>query len=161
MNTLQSNQTKNIVFRYLLQLGAMVIFYFVLVDITGRSLDFIIKRASTIFYVPNPGFFNMIRILLVIYAAFSYIANNFLLDLFHRTKLKQLAYSLIADILIIPLQIWIMIIFNNHFNGHKIGDLSTIYNAALVTILFIIKSLIAFKLLAAKNTRATVKTRRK
>jgi hypothetical protein len=100
-----------------------------------------------VFYVPNPNFFRLVSILLIIYVAFSYVANRFLLDLFQKEKLKALIYSLLADMLLIPFQIWIMIVFNNKFEQGRIVQLTSLYNAALITALFIIKNVIAFRLL--------------
>jgi hypothetical protein len=127
----------------------MVIFYFVLLKLTDYTLHviFTAKTLTTVFYVPNPNFFRLVSILLIIYVAFSYVANRFLLDLFQKEKLKALIYSLLADMLLIPFQIWIMIVFNNKFEQGRIVQLTSLYNAALITALFIIKNVIAFRLL--------------
>ena len=156
---MDTTNTKKIVIKYLGQAICMVIFYFILLKVTDYSLNNIPISSSTILYIPSLSFYKSIRILLIIYALFSYLANNFLLDLFHRAKTKQLVFSMLADLLIIPLEVWIMIIYNNH-TSDTIAQLPSLYNATLITALFIIKNIIAIRLLSPKKVKTSAGTQR-
>jgi hypothetical protein len=151
MTTTKTNQNKKAYLNYLIQLAGMVVFYFVLRYVTSYFLNTLPKDASSIIYIPDFRFVKTLRVLLVIYALFSYLANRFLLDLYHRSKIIALFISLLADLLIIPLQIWIMVIYNNHTLSNQLGQLDSLYNAVLITGLFVAKNLMATLLLSKQD----------
>jgi hypothetical protein len=140
------------VLNYFLQLLGVAAFYWLLIYTTIYYwLDSFIHKLSRIPYDAGPNFTKQLYLLLLIFAIFCYLANRFLLDLYHRKTAIQLIISIFFDYLLWPLQIYIMIVWNNKHITTIVDDLSTIYNVFVITGLLIIKNVIAVKLLSKKQ----------
>jgi hypothetical protein len=154
MKKLNRDQVASIVLKYLLHLLIIAGFYWLLLyTTTSFWLDtFFYKFTKLRYAAAGPEFTEQLYLLLLIYTLFCYAANNFLLDIYHRKTAKQLAISMIADFLLLPLEILLMIIYNNLTIKTHLGDIGTVYNIYLITILLVIKNIIAAKFLSAKKS---------
>src|ERR1700748_2949808 len=131
----------------LLQLIGVALFYWLLIYTTIRFWYYNFLRTLThVTYEAGPNFTKELYLLLLIYAVFCYLANRFLLDLYHRKTARQLMISIIADYLIWPLEVFIMIEYKNWHKTSVIADISVIYNIYLITALLIVKNIIAVKI---------------
>ncbi|MBS1523423.1 MAG: hypothetical protein JST50_20650 [Bacteroidetes bacterium] len=137
------------VLNYLLQLLGVALFYFLLLYTTTHYwLRGFVYKIAKVRYEPGPNFTKELYLLLLILVIFCYLANRFLLDVYHRNKIKQLLFSTIADYFIWPLQLLIMLVWNNAHIINVSMDVSTLYNVYIITALLIIKNLIAVKLIS-------------
>jgi hypothetical protein len=149
--TTTRDQVATNVLNYLLQLLSVAAFYFVLLYSIITFWFGLINKINKLYYTDTPNFNQQINYLLIIFSLFCYVANRFMLDLYHREKAKQLIISIIADLLIVPLGIFIMIVYNNlTVKTAHVMD-TTVYNIYLITVLVVIKELIASKLLSKKE----------
>ena len=143
------------VLNYFLQLLGAAIFYWLLIytSIHYWLAGFVFK-ITKIRYEAGPNFTKELYVLLLIFVIFCYLANRFLLDIYRRNTAKQLIISLIVDYLLWPLQILIMLIWNNTHITTIADDVSSLYNVYIITALLVLKNVIAIKLLGTKNTSA-------
>jgi hypothetical protein len=142
----------SIVLNYFLQLLGVAAFYWLLIYTTIYYwLDSFIHRLSKVAYTAGPNFTKQLYFLLLIFAIFCYLANRFLLDLYHRKTAIQLIISIFFDYLLWPLQIYIMIVWNNKHITTIVDDISTIYNVFVITGLLVVKNVIAVKFLSKKQ----------
>ena len=156
------NSIASAILNFLLQLIGVAVFYWlILYTTTNYWLRGFIYRIAKVRYEAGPNFTKELYLLLLIFVIFCYLANRFLLDVYHRNKTKQLILSTIADYLIWPLQLLIMLVWNNIHIVNVVQDVSTLYNVYVITALLIIKNLIAVKLISkdnGANSRARSKT---
>ena len=151
---MENNRTSiaSVILNFLLQLLGVALFYFLLLYTTTHYwLRGFVYRIAKVRYEAGPNFTKELYILLLIFVIFCYLANRFLLDVYHRNKIKQLILSTIADYLIWPLQLLIMLVWNNMHIVNVVQDVSTLYNVYVITALLIIKNLIAVKLIGNGN----------
>jgi hypothetical protein len=150
------------VLNYLLQLLGVALFYWLLLYTTTHYwLRGFVYRIAKVRYEAGPNFTKELYLLLLIFVIFCYLANRFLLDVYHRNTVKQLILSTVADYLIWPLQLLIMLVWNNMHIVNVVDDVSTLYNVYVITALLILKNLIALKLMNrgnGVNSRARSKT---
>jgi hypothetical protein len=140
------------ILNFLLQLIGVALFYWLLLyTTTNYWLRGFVYRIAKVRYEAGPNFTRELYLLLLIFVIFCYLANRFLLDIYHRNKTKQLIFSTIADYLIWPLQLLIMLVWNNTHIVNVVQDVSTLYNVYVITALLIIKNLIAVKLISKDN----------
>lgn len=140
------------ILNFLLQLIGVALFYWLLLYTTTHYwLRGFVYRIAKVRYEAGPNFTSELYLLLLIFGIFCYLANRFLLDVYHRNKTKQLILSTIADYLIWPLQLLIMLVWNNMHIANVVQDVSTLYNVYVITALLIIKNLIAIKLISKDN----------
>ena len=152
MKTANLDKTASVILKYLLHLLGVALFYFCLFyTSTSFWLHQLLEEFTRVPYVSTPNFHEQIYHLLIIYSLFCYFANNFILDLYHKNKLKQLLISIIADMLILPLGILIMIIYNNTVGKHQPALDTSIYNIYVITILLVAKEFIAIKIISKKE----------
>jgi hypothetical protein len=152
MKSTKLDQIASIILKYLLHLLSIALFYFaMLYTTTSFWLHALLDKFTRVYYVPVPNFHDQVVHLLIIYSLFCYFANNFILDLYHRDKIKPLIYSVIADMLVLPLGITLTIIYNNITIKSKVADTTLLYNIYVITALLIIKEIIAMKLVSKKN----------
>lgn len=146
------NSIASAILNFLLQLIGVAVFYWLLLyTTTNYWLRGFIYRIAKVRYEAGPNFTRELYLLLLIFIIFCYLANRFLLDVYHRNKTKQLILSTIADYLIWPLQLLIMLVWNNIHIVNVVQDVSTLYNVYVITALLIIKNLIAVKLISKDN----------
>ncbi|HTD99193.1 MAG TPA: hypothetical protein VK668_07880 [Mucilaginibacter sp.] len=158
MKSPQADNIASVVLKYLLHLLSIAAVYGILLYTTSQFwIHHLLNWFTRVPYVTAPNFHDHVIHQLIIYSMFCYFANNFILDLYHTTKAKQLIISIIVDVLIMPLSILIMIIYNNIAHKNQPGDINTIYNIYLVTVLLVIKEYIAMKILARNNPKGSVK----
>ena len=137
---------------YLLQLLGVAAFYWLLIYTTIHYwMRGFIYGIAKVRYEAGPNFTKELYLLLLIFVIFCYLANRFLLDVYHRKRTKQLILSTIADYLIWPLQLFIMLKWNNAHIVNAVDDIGTLYNVYVITALLIIKNLIAVKLINGGN----------
>ena len=151
---MENNRTSiaSVILNFLLQLLGVALFYFLLLYTTTHYwLRGFVYRIAKVRYEAGPNFTKELYILLLIFVIFCYLANRFVLDVYHRNKIKQLILSTIADYLIWPLQLLIMLVWNNMHIVNVVQDVSTLYNVYVITALLIIKNLIAVKLIGNGN----------
>lgn len=140
------------VLNYLLQLLGTAIFYWILIYTTIHYwLTGFVYKIAKIRYEAGPNFTKELYLLLLIFVIFCYLANRFLLDIYHRNTAKQLIISIIVDYLLWPLQILIMLIWNNMHITTIADDVSSLYNVYIITALLVLKNVIAVKLLNRKQ----------
>ncbi len=133
----------------LLQLIGAAAFYWLLIYTTIHYwMRGFIYGIAKVRYEAGANFTKELYLLLLIFVIFCYLANRFLLDVYHRNRTKQLILSTIADYLIWPLQLFIMLKWNNAHIVNAVDDVSTLYNVYVITALLIIKNLIAVKLIS-------------
>lgn len=146
------NSIASAILNYLLQLIGIAVFYWLLIYTTIHYwLRGFIYKIAKVRYEAGPNFTKELYLLLLIFVIFCYLANRFLLDVYHRNKARQLILSTIADYLIWPLQLLIMLIWNNSHIVNVVDDVSTLYNVYVITALLIIKNLITVKLIGNNN----------
>lgn len=150
MNT-NRDQVVSLILKYLLHLLSIAGFYFVLFySITSFWLHQLLVKFSKVAYISTPTFHDQIIHLLIIYCLFCYFANNFVLDLYRKEHTKQFIISFIIDMLIIPIGLLIMVIYNNlTAKSHPVLDVS-VYNIYLITVLILAKEIIANIILSRK-----------
>lgn len=155
MKSIQADNIASVALKYLLHLLSIAAVYGILLYTTSAFwLHYLLKWFSKIPYVTSPNFHDQVIHLLIIYSLFCYFANNFILDLYHATKTRQLIISIIADVLIIPLSILIVIIYNNIAHKNQPGDITTLYNIYLVTVLLVIKEFVTMKILGSNTPKS-------
>jgi apolipoprotein N-acyltransferase len=154
MKKLNRDQLASVVLKYLLHLLLIGGFYWALLyTTTSVWLDVVFYKVTKLRYgIAPPDFTEMLYILLLIYTLFCYVANHFLLDIYHRKTAKQFIISTIVDFLIIPFEIFLMVIYNNITVKDHLGDINTVYNVYLITALLVIKNIIAVTILSKKTS---------
>jgi hypothetical protein len=152
MKTDNRDSIASTILNYLLQLIGVAIFYWLLIYTTINFWFFsFIRTITKVRYEAGPHFTRELYFLLLIYTLFCYFANRFLLDIYHRKTARQLIISIVADYFIWPLEVFIMLIYNNSHITTIVVNISTLYNIYLITLLLIIKNVIAVKILSAKK----------
>jgi hypothetical protein len=153
MKTNNSNNAGSTILNYLLQLIGVALFYWLLLYTTINFwfLDFA-HTITKVRYEAGPHFTRLLYTLLLVFSVFCYLANRFLLDLYHRKTARALIISIVVDYLIWPLQVWIMLLYNNWHITSIMDDISTLFNIYLITGLLIVKNVIAAKILSGKNS---------
>ncbi|MGZ3765806.1 MAG: hypothetical protein ACXVB0_10535 [Mucilaginibacter sp.] len=153
MKTTNRDRVASLVLKYLLHFLSAAGFYFLLLyTTTSFWLHQLLDKFTKIPYVSTENFHDQMYHLLIIYTLFCYFANNFILNLYESGKGKQLIYSIIADMLVLPIGILIMIIYNNiALKGHPALD-NSVYNIYVITALLVIKEAIAIKLVSGKKS---------
>jgi hypothetical protein len=152
MKTNNSNNAATTILNYFLQLIGVALFYWLLLYTTINFwfLDFL-HTVTKVRYEAGPHFTRELYLLLLIYSLFCYLANRFLLDIYHRKTVLQLIISIVVDYLIWPLQVWIVVLYNNWHISGLADDISTLFNIYLITGLLILKNVIAAKILSGKK----------
>src|ERR1700761_7377392 len=127
MKTDNRNSIASTILNYLLQLLGLAAFYWLLLYTTAAYWfnGFINKFSKMLRYEAGPDFSKEIDFLLLIFAIFCYLANRFLLDLYHTKTTKQLIISMNVDYFIWPLQIFIMLMYHNIIMKTIVYDIST------------------------------------
>lgn len=150
--SISSDQTVSVILKYLLQLLGLALFYgFMLYTTINFWIPFLVQVFSKVYYAPSYLTSQMV-ILLIIYSLFCYFVNNFVLHLYEKGKAKQLIFSIIGDILVLPVCFLILVIYNNIFSPkHYIPHIADLYNIYLVIGLLIVKELIAAGLLSREG----------
>ncbi|HVW14112.1 MAG TPA: hypothetical protein VHB54_09825 [Mucilaginibacter sp.] len=157
--TLKSNTAVSSVLKYLLHLIGLSLFFGLLIYSANKFwLPFLVKHLTKVYYVAPTSYTAELGALLAIYTLFCYFVNNFVLGLYEKGRMKQLLYSMLADYLLLPLSILILILYYSKVSKTNIEDTSHLYNIYLMTVLLVVKELIAARLLSGK--KATVKTTR-
>ena len=142
----------SIFLNYLLQLIGVAVFYWVMIYTTIYYwLTGFLFKIAKVRYEAGPNFTKELYLLLLIFTIFCYLANRFLLDVYHRNTVKQLIISTIVDYLIWPLQLLIMMVWANTHIVSVVDDITTLLNVFVLTALLIIKNVIAVKLMNKKN----------
>lgn len=163
MKTDNRESIASTVLNYLLQLIGVAAFYWLLLYSTiNYWLNKFVFKIAKVSYEAGPNFTKELYFILFIFTIFCYLANRFVLDLYHTKTAKQLIISIAADYLIWPLQVFIMLEYNNWHITSIVKDVSTLCNVFVLTFLVIIKNVIAVKLLSSKNSskeKASYKTR--
>ena len=137
---------------YLLQLIGVAAFYWLMIYTTIYYwLTGFLYKIAKVSYQAGPNFTKQLYLLLLIFTIFCYLANRFLLDLYHRKTAKQLIISIIADYLLWPLQLLIVMIWANKHMVNVVDDIATLLNVYVLTALLIIKNVIAVKLMNKNN----------
>jgi hypothetical protein len=127
----------------------VVIFVLLAYTFTSPLLQHLLIDRSDVSYLYAIDH-KQIYIQLVIYTLFCYFASNFLFDLYHRARAKQLIISTIFDLLIIPAEILIMFYYNNSAYKHQTVMETSLYNIYLITAMLVAKELITGMLLSKK-----------
>lgn len=157
MNTKTDNKSSitSAILNYLLQLIGLAVFYWLLLYTTINYWfhGFIYKLAK-LRYEAGPNFTKELYLILLIFAVFCYLANRFVLDLYHRNTALQLIISIVVDYLLWPMQVFIMLIYNNTHMTFVVKDITTLVNVFVLTGLLVLKTLIAVKLLSRKTASA-------
>lgn len=137
------------VLNYLLQLIGVALFYWLMIYTTIYYwLYTYLHSTAKVNYEGGPDFTKELYLLLLLFSLFCYVANRFFLDLYHRKTAKQLIISIIADYLIWPVALSIVIFYDNKFHTTIIYDVSRLFNIYLITALLVIKNIIAARLLS-------------
>ncbi|MDB5022520.1 MAG: hypothetical protein JWP78_275 [Mucilaginibacter sp.] len=153
MKKINPDQVVSVVLKYLLHFLINAGIYFALLFIfTSFWLHQLFSKFSHMAYLSDDDFHRLIYFELAIYTLFCYFANNFVFDLYHRKRAKQLMFSVIVDLLIIPVDMFIMIAYNNIALKHTIMMEASLYNVYLITVLIVIKELITGIILSRKKT---------
>ena len=146
------NSVASSILNYLLQLLGVALFYWILIYTTIYYwLTGFLYRIAKVRYEAGPNFTKELYILLLILTVFCYLANRFLLDLYHRKTAKQLIISTIADYFIWPVQLLIMMIWANTHMVNITDNINTLLNVYVLTALLVIKNIIALKLMEKKS----------
>lgn len=155
MKKINPDQVASVVLKYLLHFLINAGIYFALLyTFTSFWLYQLVSRFAHMDYLSNPDIDRQMNFQLAIYTLFCYFVNNFVFDLYHRKRAKQLMFSVIADLLIIPLEILIMVVYNNIVLKHTTMMASSLYNIYLITALIVIKELIAGIILSRKTAKS-------
>ena len=155
MKTDNRDSIASTILNYLLQLLGVAGFYWLLIYTTINYWfhGFIYKFAK-VRYEAGPNFTKELYFLLLILSIFCYLANRFLLDIYHTKTAKQLIISIAVDYLIWPLQLFIMIMYNNIYKTTIVDNISTLFNIYVITGLLILKNVITVKLMSNKTASA-------
>ena len=146
------NSAASSILNFILQLLGIALFYWVLIYTTIYYwLTGFLYRIAKVRYEAGPNFTKELYILLLILTVFCYLANRFLLDLYHRKTAKQLIISTIADYFIWPIQLLIMMIWANTHMVNITDNINTLLNVYVLTALLVIKNIIALKLMEKKR----------
>ena len=146
------NSIASSILNVLLQLIGLAAFYWLLIYTTIYYwLNKFLFKIAKVRYEAGANFTKELYLLLLIFAVFCYLANRFLLDVYHRRTAKQLIISTIADYLIWPLQLVIMMVWANTHMVNVVDDITTLLNVYVLTALLIIKNVIALKLMNKNN----------
>lgn len=146
------NSIASSILNVLLQLIGLAAFYWLLIYTTIYYwLNKFLFKIAKVRYEAGPNFTKELYLLLLIFAVFCYLANRFLLDVYHRRTARQLIISTIADYLIWPLQLVIMMVWANTHMVNVVDDITTLLNVYVLTALLIIKNVIALKLMNKNN----------
>jgi hypothetical protein len=149
MKTDKRDSVATTILNYFLQLLGLAGFYWLLIYTTINFwFRTPIYKIAKVRYEAGPNFTSELYLLLLIFSIFCYLANRFMLDLYHKKTTVQLIISIVVDYLIWPLQIVIMLYYNNMHINSPAKDISTLFNIYVITALLIIKNLIALKLLS-------------
>ena|ERR1700761_1270929 len=152
MKTNNDNNAASTILNYLLQLIGVALFYWFLIYTTINFWFFnFVHTITKVRYEAGPNFTKELYILLLVYTLFCYLINRFLLDIYHPKNALALTISIVVDYLIWPLQIWIMLLYNNHHITTITDDISTLFNVYLITGFLIVKNAIAVKILSGKK----------
>jgi hypothetical protein len=152
MKKINPDQVASVVLKYLLHFLLNAGIYFALLYIfTSFWLHRLFSKFSHMSYLSDDDFHRLIYFELAIYTLFCYFVNNFVFDLYHRKRAIPLLFSVIADLVIIPLDMFIMIAYNNIALKHTIMMESALYNVYLITALIVIKELITGAILSRKK----------
>ena len=155
MKTDKRDSIASTILNYFLQLLGVAAFYWLLIYTTIHYwFQGFLIRITKVRYDAGPNFTKELYFILLIFALFCYFANRFILDLYHTKTAKQLIISMIFDYLVWPLQVFIMLVYNNMHIDAIVKDISTLVNVFLITILIVAKTVIAFKLLSGKIAKA-------
>ena len=150
------NSIASSILNVLLQLIGLAAFYWLLIYTTIYYwLNKFLFKIAKVRYEAGPNFTKELYLLLLIFAVFCYLANRFLLDVYHRRTARQLIISTIADYLIWPLQLVIMMVWANTHMVNVVDDITTLLNVYVLTALLIIKNVIALKLMNKNNNLRT------
>jgi len=150
------NSIASSILNVLLQLIGLAAFYWLLIYTTIYYwLNKFLFKIAKVRYEAGPNFTKELYLLLLIFAVFCYLANRFLLDVYHRRTARQLIISTIADYLIWPLQLVIMMVWANTHMVNVVDDITTLLNVYVLTALLIIKNVIAVALI--KRDKVAVK----
>src|SRR5690349_19726608 len=88
----------SIILNSLLQLIGVAAFYWLLIYTTIYYwMSGFIYGIAKVRYEAGPNFTKELYLLLLIFVIFCYLANRFLLDVYHRNRTKQLILATIAD----------------------------------------------------------------
>src|ERR1700749_2245068 len=157
MTTDNRDSIASTILNYFLQLLGLAAFYWLLLYTTVAYWfnGFINKFSRMLRYEAAPDFSKEIDFLLLIFVVFCYLANRFLLDLYHTKTAKQLIISVTVDYFIWPLQIFIMLMYHNIVMTTIVYNISTLFNIYLITGLLIVKNIIAVKLMSKKQVLQT------
>jgi hypothetical protein len=146
------NSIASSILNFLLQLIGIALFYWALIYTTIYYwLTGFLYKIAKVRYEAGPNFTKELYFLLLIFAIFCYLANRFLLDVYHRKTARQLIISTIADYLIWPLQLLIIIIWGNKHMVNVVEDITTLLNVYVLTALLIVKNIIAVTLMNKKD----------
>jgi hypothetical protein len=149
MKTNNNGSVASNILNHLLQLIGVALFYWALIYTTIHYWLFgFLHRVAKVRYEAGPNFTRELYLLLLIFSIFCYLANRFLLDIYHRRTVKQLTISILIDYLIWPLGLTIIILYDN-INYTTVADnVSKLFNIYVITALLIIKNVIAVKILS-------------
>ncbi len=153
MKTSQLDKTASVTLKYLLHfLGISLFFGILSYSMLRFWLPFLILNFSKIYYSSGSiSDFNLeLAVLLIIYSLFCYFANNFILNLYAKGKTLQLLFSYLIDLLIVPLSVFILIIYFNKTAKVADSDTSTLYNIFVITGLLVAKVLFTANFLTKK-----------
>lgn len=149
--TVDAGQTVSVILKYLLHFISVALFYGIALYSTIHFwVGFLIKKFSHVYYVSGV-FDKQLVILLIVYSLFCYFSNNFLLHLYRKERSLQLVLSMIIDELLLPVSILLMIMYGNYIVKTPEADTSNLYNIYAITILLIIKEIIASWILSGKK----------
>ena len=145
------------ILNYFLQLLGLAGFYWLMLYTTIHYwLRGFIFRFAKLNYDAGPNFTKQLYLLLLLYCVFCYLANRFLLNLYNRNTAGKLILSIILDYFIWPLQVLIMLLYNNIHITSVVKDVSTLYNVYIITALLIIKTVIFLKFLSGDTVQTSV-----
>ena len=154
MKTSKLENPASVTLKYLLHLISIALVYGIMLYTSLHIwLPKFILVLSKVNYVAAYVFKQQFYVLLVVYVLFCYFVNNFVLHLYNTGKGWRLILSYLADILIIPITILIMIFYNNKTSKILTADTDSLFNIYIAMGLLIIKELIAVKLLSPKTAK--------
>ena len=153
MKTPQLDRTASVTLKYLLHFLGLALFYgFMLYTTINFWLPFLVHRFSKVYYAPASSTIDKVFVIMLItYSLFCYFSNNFVLHLYQKGKTRQLIISIILDMLILPLSMAIVILYNNLAPKTSVPVIADIYNIYLITALLVLKVLILSKLFSTKT----------
>lgn len=148
--TISPDRAVSAILKYLLQLLGLALFYgFILYTTVYFWIPFLVQVFSKVYYAQLSYLTRQMEIMLIVYTVFCYFVNNFVLHLYEKGKTKQLIFSIIGDIMVLPVCFLILVIYNNIFAPkHYIPQITDLYNIYLVMGLLIVKEIITASLLS-------------